>query len=168
MESYLNGYFNGDWENGELDEVKAEQSFRARIKKNNDKRFKTKAQIQQGIEWDKERLLKYRDALKQTYEYMEKGYITTEEYTVVDSITEEQATHYYTLNICPNENNATKMKEIISYSEEYLNEDGETKTKTTAANMQVSFFNVSSIEKGYRYESLLYINYLVESSLTVA
>jgi hypothetical protein len=26
--------------------------------------------------------------------------------------------------------------------------------------------NISSIEKGYRYESLLYINYIVRSSLT--
>lgn len=166
MENYLELFFGENWETGDLDETTVEKAFKARIKKNNDKRFKTKAQIQQGITWEKERLLKYRNALLETYQYMEDGYIKTEEYAVMDAITEEEAKHYYTLNICPDENKATKLKDIISYSEEYTDDEGLKQDKTKAENMQVAFFNISSIEKGYRYESLLYINYIVRSSLT--
>ena len=168
MESYLSPFFDGDLKNGTLNEKKAEEHFRARIKKNGDKRFKTKKQIEQGIEWENERLNKYRDALLETYGYFEEGLIKTESYTIADAFDEtKKITHAYTLNICPNEKKAENLKNIVSYQTTYTDENGETQPKNTAENMNVAFFNYPKyVEKGFAYESLLYINFVIRSSLT--
>ena len=113
MELYLEEFFGENWETGELNEEKVESTFRARIKKKKDKRFKTKAQIEQGIRWEIERLEKYRSALLETYAYFDAGLLKTETYTIIDSVTEETATHSYALNICPDEDKAKNLKNII-------------------------------------------------------
>ncbi len=60
--AYVKQFFGEDWENGTLDEARAEQCFYNRNGK--DKRFKTEAQKKEGVALEKERLLSLRDDLK--------------------------------------------------------------------------------------------------------
>lgn len=60
-ENYLNGFYGGNWKEGELDGAEAEKCFRAR--NTGDKRFKKQESILAGIESEKERIAKLRGDL---------------------------------------------------------------------------------------------------------
>lgn len=53
MAAYLNTYYYGDYTKGEADEQKIESDFLARIKKLNDKRFKTSQEKREGFQQEK-------------------------------------------------------------------------------------------------------------------
>lgn len=168
MEAYLDGFYKNGWRSGDLDEAKAAANFRARNKKQKDNRFKTEKQIQEGIKGEIERINKYREALLETYDYLEKGYVTIVNTTIPDPYDEEKTvTHAYTLNICPDESKAENLKKIISYRTQEQDENGNLQPKDTAAGMQVGLFNLKDVHRDFRYESLLYVNYVIRTSLTV-
>lgn len=167
METYLDGFYKNGWRSGDLDEAKAEANFRARIKKQKDNRFKTEKQIEEGIKGEIERINKYRNALLEMYGYLENGYVKPELTTISDPYDDAKTvTHAYTLNICPDESKAEKLKNVIAYTTQEQDENGDLQPKNTAANMQVGLFNLSDVRSEFRYESLLYVNYVIRTSLT--
>lgn len=163
MASYLNAYYNGDYETGELNKSLVESSFRARIKENKDKRYKTEAQINAGIEGEYARFEKYRTALINFNNYVEKGYVTFTDVTLQNA-NGEAVTRTYGVNICPTEA-MEGLKEVVGYVEKVEDENGVVKSNLTAKNMNVCFFNLD-VEEGFEYESLLYVNYIIESYCT--
>ncbi len=162
MERYVGGYYT----NGVLDEEKVERDFLARIKKNKDKRYKKQAQIDEGIQADKERIQKYAAALTEFYGYFNEGLVS---FTHVQAIDRENGDEVliegkYFLNLCPNEATMGGLKEIFGYYKQVENEQtGEVQTVVTAENMHVAFFDFSAVEEGFAYESLLYINYIIRT-----
>lgn len=170
MERYLNTYYKGDWTKEEnLNAKKVEEDFRARAKKNKDKRYKTEKQIKAGIAKDMERIEKYRDGLEQFYQYVEEGYIAYNHsqftYTSSDK-TETKYDGWYSLNVCPNEK-MENLKEYVGYYVTETDEDGNDKHIKRADNMNVAFFDAGkNMEEGFEYENVLFINYLVESCIS--
>lgn len=170
METYLNGYYTAGFAQADsLDENKVEADFRARIKANKDKRFKKEDKIAQGVQDEIARIKKYQKALVDFYGYLDKGYVQLTDITVYSWEDPEtvilQGT--YGINLCPA--GSTTMKELsklVGYQQEYTDpETGETATKTTAENMNVMLFNLG-VEESFIYESLLYVNYIIESVCT--
>jgi hypothetical protein len=170
MEKYLGQYY-GDWtDETTLNEQTVEELFRARIKKNKDKRFKKASAIEQGIADEIERIQKYRAALEEFYGYLNAGII---EYTQVEvpSYIEGEAPQLKTLaiNLCPNTETMDDLKKIVSYETKVTetNENGEEieKIRVTAEDMNVVFFDLPGVEEGFQYESLLYVNYVISTSV---
>ena len=170
MEAYLNLYYQDGWENPEsIDKERIEREFRARIK--GDKRFKTEKSRQQGVQDDIARIEKYRDALEQFYGYVEDGYVTFT--TTAYGEGENAFEGIYSINICPEtlangkSNDAVneKMYEYVGYRETYVDESGEEGTVFSAKNMNVAFFDLEGVEEGFQYESLLFVNYLLETCI---
>ena len=59
------------------------------------------------------------------------------------------------------------LKDIVSYRENFVDaEDGLEKIRVTAENMNIALFDLKGVEEGFQYESLLYINYVIESVCT--
>ena len=173
MESYLNIYFDGGYENGTLNKVKAEADFRARIQANKDKRYKKEEQILVGLEEDYERLEKYRDALVEFYGYLDAGYVRPEKTQIRDTQDPSKIVSegYYTLNLCPatdangNENPMKKLSKTLAYATTYVDAQGEEQPTTSAVDMHVGIFNLGEVESGYEYEGLLFINELIRTAL---
>ena len=173
MEQYLIGYFGDTWETGELDKTKAEKDFRARVKKNKDKRFKKESEIAQGVLDEYERLEKYRSALNEFYGYLESGVVEFTKLELYGEDDEVLRSGYYALNICPDEEglNST-LSEYIYYrtTVEVVDEDGETTTKdkNSAQDMQAVFLRMKGVEESFEYETLLFVNALISASLPQA
>lgn len=163
MESYLNTYYNGDYEAGVLNKSLVESSFRARIKENKDKRYKNEAQINAGLEGEYNRFEKYRTALINFNEYLAKGYVTFTDITLQNA-NGESVTRTYGINLCPTES-MEGLKDMVAYVEKVTDENGATKTNITAKNMNVCLFDLE-VEEGFQYEGLLYVNYVIESYCT--
>lgn len=167
MERYLNRYFGGDYENGELDEAAVRVDFLARIKDNKDKRFKKEAQVQQGLVDEMARIEKYRDALKEFYGYLESGIVQLEKTTVLDYENGGKVLRegVYSINICPDRSKMPGLVDIAAYLQEVEGEDGQTQNVLCADNMHVAFCNFEEVEKGFEYESLLYLNHVIRLSV---
>ena len=167
MESYLNGFYQGDWTKKEnLDKSAVEAQFRARVKK--DKRYKTEKQRIQGVADDIDRIEKYRDALEDFYGYLEAGVVSFTT-TVFSDREQDENTYYpddgiYSVNLCPN-GQMEGLKKYVGYYEEVTDENGDTHYPITAANMNVAFFHFNEVEEGFQYESLLFVNFIIENSL---
>lgn len=167
MENYVNGYYIGGYENGQLNEEKVEKDFLARIKKNKDKRYKKQAQIDAGIKADKQRIQKYAQALTDFYGYWNEGLVS---FTNVQAIDREQDNKVifegqYFLNLCPNEATMVGLKDIFGYETQVTNEEtGETQTVISAVNMNVAFFKFAGVEEGFAYESLLFVNHIIRTA----
>ncbi len=168
MTEYLNGYYGGDYQTGELDEKKVEEDFKKRIKKNDDKRFKSDSEIKKGITKEYERIEKYRDGLIDFLYYLKQGYIALQKNEV--KITETYTRSITTLNMCPNEDTMGKLKEEIYYQDERNANDPSDPEKTTkvdtALNMNLVFLSTPNMEKQFQYETILYVNSLVERYCT--
>lgn len=194
IKAYLSKYFfddsgKADWENGALDEEKAKADFRTRVKK--DKRFKTEAQLVVGEEADIKRLNRYRDALKEFYDYYNQALVRFETVTVTDyDGTEREYTCYLNLNpstVVLDENGEKTwsdegnlsysetvpndgLTKYLSYNEDLEQKDGGTKLNTTSKNMCVGFLTMDSLEKKYRVEEgfqtegLLLVNALIRAA----
>lgn len=169
MEAYLDGFYTEGWEKADsLDEEKVKTEFRARVK--NDKRFKTEAQLLQGEKDDIARIEKYRDALEQFYAWLDEGIISFATTTLTDGEYTIEGT--YTLNLCPDESKMGGLKKYVAYYEEVIEnadvatgEEGKTHYVQTAKDMSVAFFKFAGVEDGFQYESLLFVNYLIENAL---
>lgn len=167
MQAYLNGFYDGGYQTGTLNEEKVASAFRTRAEENNDKRFKKEAQITQGIANDVVRIQKYRDALVKTEQYLQAGVIVPTKLTL-----DNDGVVYYegnaTLNICPDETKAAGLKEITCYQITETNvETGKDQIRLTAQDMNIMFLKTNT-ESGFEFESLLYVVELVESIQTQA
>lgn len=171
METYLNGYYSAGYENAEsLDKAKLEKDFRARVK--GDKRYKTEAQKAAGVKKEIERIQSYREGLQKFLAYEQAGYIRVEQRTVTMQMSATETkdfTGYYSVNICPDESLMGTLKEDVYYTQKQtVTEDGEEKTVTvsSAVNMHLSFLRTPEMQDIFRFESVLYANYLVELHCT--
>lgn len=169
MEGYLNVFYTEGYQNADsLDEKLVEEAFLARIEKNRDKRYKKEEQIRQGIANDIERIKKYRDALVSFYEHLDHGCISLTTVTLTDSTTgEESLSGVYGINLCPNVDTMGGLKDMVCHRVTYTDENGEEKINVTAENMNVALFDLSGVEEGFEYESLLYVMHLVNTYCTV-
>ena len=181
MEVYLTKYFGMEWKTGELNEAKVKADFRARVKK--DKRYKTEEQLLQGEKDDIARLNSYREALIAFYGYFDAGVVAFETVEVTDYNGEKKEyTCYLNLNpttevvgedgsVTYTEKNAG-LEKYVNYYEKYTDANGKEANRLTSKNMCVGFLDFSSLDKQYRvvegfqYEALLFINQLIEASLT--
>ena len=137
-----------------LDESAVEAEFRARVKRTKDKRFKTEAQIVEGIAQDKARIRSYLEAYETFFNYLGKGYV---ELTTVSVPINEEYTRVgtYGINLCPSEQSPMKdLKDAIYYN----TFDG----VTTAVNLNALFMTFDKLDKDFQYENLLYINALIQ------
>lgn len=169
LEKLLNEYYKGDYTNeNNLDTEKVERVFLNRAEKNNDKRFKKQAKIEQGIRDEIERIKKYRAAYIEFNEYLTSGLV---EFTDVKIVYGEGENDYregaYALNICPDETKAEKLKDFFSYTTVEKDSNDEDVYKATAQDMNVLFFDFDGVEESFQYESLLYVNYLIRSSVII-
>ncbi len=169
MEAYLDEFYTSGWENEEsLNQDKVKSEFRKRVKK--DKRFKTEAQLLQGEKDDIARIEKYRDALEQFYAWLDEGIISFTTTTLSDGETTLEG--IFTINLCPDESKTGELKKYVAYNEIVIEdanketgEAGKTHYVQTAKNMNVGFFNYRGVEEGFQYESLLFVNYVIENAL---
>ncbi|MBR2645996.1 MAG: hypothetical protein IKD47_00340 [Clostridia bacterium] len=190
MESYVNQFYNepqdfkaATMEMGakEPDAQKVERAFRARAKKNKDKRYKKEKDIQKGVANDVQRIKKYYGALVEFYDYLEEGYV---EMTTV--VLDEHNTGVFGINLCPNEETMGDLKKVAAYNQYYyVDENGQEvsvdtssdssdsseefsytlTSKLSAKDMNIAFFRLE-VEEGFQYESLLYVNHLVRTYRT--
>ncbi|MBQ8291041.1 MAG: hypothetical protein IJX88_00835 [Clostridia bacterium] len=181
LETYLAKFYT-DWtDENTLDTAKVEKEFRARAIKNKDKRFKKEAQIKQGVKNDIDRIEKYRDALEKIYGYLDNGTVTLVKAGLQNSkgemLIEEKN---FALNLCPNVDTMGGLKEQFAYygTRNKVDENGNPQTDKdgkpvteeyiTAENMSVIFLNMSGVEDGFQYESLLYVVHLIDLYYTPA
>ena len=170
MENFLNRYYTGGYEKGELNKSLVEADFLARIQKNKDKRFKTDAQIAQGVQDEIKRVEKYRNALVEFYGYVKMGLVAFTHTTVFDQETGEASPYLngiYSINLCPNKDTMGDLKTVACYEEMVKNAEGEDVASQTAYNMNVAFFRFKEVEESFEYENLLYVNYIIRSVKTV-
>ena len=157
LQTYLAQYYDG----GVLNEQKVIEHFDARCEKNKDKRFRKQAEKEQGRADEIARIQKYAVALTQFNGYLQSGLIelvpleiTLKDGTIVRS-------GNFAVNLCPDKNKMGNLKNIAYYN--ITTEDG---TKQSAENMCVMFFDLKEVEDTFEYESLLYINSVIEASRT--
>ena len=167
MQAFLNSYYGGDYKTGTLDEAKVKADFRARVKKNKDKRFKREAQIVEGEQAEIQRIEKYKTAFEQFNAYLDAGIVTFTNVTM--NISEDiQVQGNYAINLCPDEEKLPYLKEYVSYITEKENQDG-TKAKVyTAQDMHVILFKFRDEEPTFQYEAVLYLNDLIKNCLPKA
>ncbi len=166
LETFLNGYYGGDYEDGTLDESKAEADFRARIKRNKDKRFKKESQIEQGVRDEIARIQKYRDAYIEFQGYEKAGLV---KYTYAKIVYGEGENDFvegnFGINLCPDENKMNKLKNYVSYRTVGVDEEGnEIQDFITAKDMNVVLLRFDGVEKSFEYESLLFVNEIIRLS----
>lgn len=170
MEGYLNLFYKNGYEDASsLDKAKVEETFKARITANKDKRFKKDEQIAQGVVDEIERIEKYRDALVEFYGYLADGTVTLTTMALKDENDNVLKEGKYGINLCPDESKTGELKKVFSYTTtESYEEDGETKERTvvTAKDMNVMLFKFAGVETSFEYESLLYINYIIRNALS--
>ena len=171
MEKYLNTYYTEGYENAEsLDEEKVERDFRVRAK--GDKRYKTAAEKAEGVKNEIARIKSYRDGLEKFVSYENAGYIRVEQRTLKMYVSQTETkdfTGYYSINVCPDESLMGSLKEDVYYKQQQTtSENGVDKTITvsSALNMHLSFLKTPEMQDIFRFESVLYVNYLVELHCT--
>ena len=170
LKTYLDGYYNGDIEKGTLDEEKVKTDFENRVRKNKDKRFKKAEQIEQGKADEVARIQKYRDAYLAFQGYLQAGLVEFVSVELKNANGEVVISGNFALNICPDESKMNKLKDYTFYyeTETVTAEDGspvEEKRKT-AQDMCVMFFDMPGVEDTFEYETLLFLNYMIELSRT--
>ena len=127
---------------------------------------KKQAQIDAGIQADKERIQKYAQALTDFYDYLDKGWVSFTNVQAIDRGEENKVIFegQYFLNLCPNEATMGGLKDIVGYQTQVTNaETGETQTVISAVNMNVAFFDFAGVEEGFAYESLLFVNHIIRT-----
>lgn len=141
------------FEKGSLNKRLVEEDFRARVKRNKDKRYKKESQIVEALQLEYQRLDKYLDAYDTFFTYLDLGAVAPTYVKVeMSSYTVEGA---YGINLCPNEATMGGLKEQFYYS----NLDG----TITAKNMTAVFLCLEGLEVNYQYENLLFLNELIKN-----
>ena len=162
LEAYLSKFYT-DWNDAStLNEEAVKEEFLMRAKKNKDKRFKTEEEKTKGAKEDVERIKKYRNALVDFYGYLDAGYVAITQTSVPDYYDNTRTIDRYTINLCPDESTMGDLKKIVSYPVSYVDENGTESVKYTAENMNLMIFDLEDVEDGFQYESLLFVNYLVQ------
>ena len=156
-EAFLGKYYT-DLQNAEtLNLQKVEEVFRARIKEQNDKRYKNEAQIAQGIADETARIKGYRENYLAIRGYLDEGIIALEQTEVFLSFGDTIVKHtgYYSINLCPDDR-MSGLSELIGYKDE--------SGVYTAKDMQLVLLDLLGEEYGYGlYESYALIRKLVET-----
>ena len=70
----------------------------------------------------------------------------------------------YSINLCPDREKMPNLKDTVAYIETVTNESGEKQELLCADNMNVALLTFKDVERGFEYESLLYVNYLIRIS----
>ena len=170
MRSYLNGYYtNGYADALSLDKQKIEDDFRARIKSNQDKRYKTEDVIKTVVDLEYERIEKYRQALLNVEEYLQKGYLRLDlvGVDVADSSGQTVRFERTVLNICPDEDLMGNIKKEYYYEQQTTDEaTGGTLTVAAAKDMSFVFVETPNMDSNFYYETVLYIDTLVQKYCT--
>lgn len=140
---------------GDLDESKVETAFKARVEKNKDKRFKTEEKLAQGVQDEIQRIQNYRAAYDTFFQNLDDGLI---EFTV-STVTfgEYTDTGAYSLNVCPDENKASKLKDYVYYTVE---QDSGTPL-ITAKDMNLLFLELTELDHDFKYENVIFVNKVV-------
>ena len=160
LEVYLSKFYT-DWKDAStLSEEAVKKEFLMRAEKNKDKRFKTEEEKTKGAQEDVERIKKYRNDF---YGYLDAGYVAITKTSVPDYYDNTRTIDRYTINLCPDESTMGDLKKIVSYPVSYVDENGTGSVKYTAENMNLMIFNLEEVEDGFQYESLLFVNYLVQT-----
>ena len=161
MTAYLNGYYGGDYLNGEIDAQKIEADFRAYVKESKDKRYKKEAQIEEAIQGELDRIAGYRQALIDFNAYLDEGYITLTQKTLYYNYDNQitQSTGCYSINICPDE----RMENLKKDAYYRVIDEESSQTKTTALDMNLILIKDKETRAGYQFESLTFVNYLVKT-----
>jgi hypothetical protein len=154
MRTYLSAYYNAD---GTLNKEKVRAEFLARIKRNNDKRFKKDDKIEAGVLQEYERIEKYAAALKEFEGYLADGTVTLTHLQVKDSTGKVYREGNFAVNLCPEGGKTEKLKEQVYY---YTEDNAK-----TAKNMHVMFFDLAGVEDSFEYESLIYVNEVIKAAL---
>ena len=163
LEAYLSKFYT-DWKDANtLSEEAVKEEFLMRAKKNKDKRFKTEEEKANGAKNDVERIKKYRNALVDFYGYLDAGYVAITQTSVSDYYEEERTINRYTINLCPDESTMGDLKKAVNYPVSYVDENGTESVKYTAKDMNLILFDLEEVEDGFQYESLLFVNYLVQT-----
>ena len=168
MEQFLSEYY-ADWKDeSTLDQDKVKSDFRARIKKNKDKRFKKSAEISQGEKDEIKRIESYRDALEQFYAYLDAGVIAFTELTV-ENEGEILRQGNFAINLCPDTDTMGGLSNYVYYTTTVTDEEtDEEQPITTAKDMQVMFFDMPDLEESYQYENVLFLNELIAACITAS
>ncbi len=163
--TYLNGYYtNGYKDASSLDKNKVGAHFRTRVQETQDKRFKTEDVIAVAIECEIERMEKYRQALLNVEDYLDKGYFRID-LIETDVSANGEIVHLQRnlLNLCPNEESMGGLKKEFYYETQELDEvTGSTLTISTAKDMMVAFAKTANMDSNFYYESLLYVDSLAQ------
>lgn len=150
-----------DFDETSFDGAKAERLFRERAQKNKDKRFKKEAQIQQGVADELARIQSYCEGYERIFEYLEKGYISFTVSTI--QLTEQLSyTGVYSLNLCPNEETMSGLKDYVYH----LELDEAENYYTSAAQMNAVFLGLDGLDADFQYETVLLVNKLVQTVCT--
>ncbi len=168
LESFLKSYYTDYTNPATLNVQKVESDFRARVQASKDKRYKKEAQIQKGVEGEKDRLEKYRAAYLTFQGYLLSGVVELVPLTYVSDETGEVIFENvpYAINICPTgAPQAQKLSSLVGYTSSYVDENGQTQTTVSAENMCVCLFNLSDDGEIFRYEALIYVTNLLHSVL---
>jgi hypothetical protein len=164
--TYLNSYYtNGYADADSLDKNKVEADFRARIQAAKDKRYKKEDVIARAVALDVERIQKYRQALINLEEYLEKGYLRIDlvQVDISNGYGETYHIERTLLNLCPNEELMGELKKEFYYEKQVTDEaTGGTLTVATAKDMMLAFAKTGKMDSNFYYESLLYIDGLVQ------
>ena len=157
-DEYLNGFFFGDYTKGVLDEETFESYFRNYYKTNKDKRYKTEAQIEQGLKEEKERLFKLIDDLSVFRKNLRSGVISmTRTYLNFENDeSQESYCGYYGLDLSALSN----MKDMF-FIEKSVTSGEEEVTVSSTTGINLIFFNHET-QTDYQWEVFAMVNYLVD------
>lgn len=152
VERYLVRFFGEDFETGELNDDEVRSFF---LEKNaKDKRFRTAAKKERGVELEKERLSGFREDYLFVRERLESGYLTYVQYDSPTLIPEEgsEETHpFKTYNVGISLRRLNGLTRLCSYSAE----EG-------TAEIVLLLYNNGKVSDVNKYESVSLLRYLIE------
>lgn len=150
-ESYLDAFFGGEWQTGELDEEAAARAFRER--NSDDKRFRTEASKLTGIEQEKQRLLKLRDDLLTVNDALARGVIS---HTVIEGAGEDGAD-----KACAFRVGGAQMRGLSDLFYYDVEKDG--KTVKSSETLSLVIFENYDAEGDILYDDVSFLAYLVKT-----
>lgn len=149
--NYLDGFFGGDWETGELDEEAVAKAFTAR--NDSDKRFKTEASKLAGIEQEKERVLKLRDDLKAVNDALARGVIS---HTVIEGAGTDGAD-----KACAFRVGGAQMRGLTDLF--YYEADKDGTTVRSSETLSLMLFDNGNASGDLVYDTLSFLHYLLDT-----
>lgn len=150
-EKYLDGFFGGNWETGELDEEAVAQAFNAR--NSNDKRFKTEESKRSGIEQEKARILKLRDDLKAVNDALARGVIS---HTVIEGAGADESD-----KACAFRVGGAQMRGLTDLFYYEIDKDGT--TVRSSETLSLVLFDNGKSDGDLVYDTLSFLHYLLDT-----